>query len=686
MFDPIKVSQNIKDEFVSYIATTFHIADRDYAKALLHELSQTNRLAKGPYLDITDSFATGASIAELIEQNEVSLLFNELEKDIPEGEREIKLQRSLYLHQEKAIRKVNCNRNLVVTTGTGSGKTECFLLPIINHLLREKERETLDSGVRAILIYPMNALANDQMKRLRAIFQSYADITFGVYNSSTEETDKEGKRRYGEIFKTFNGTALSPLPNEVISRSTMRSNPPHILITNYAMLEYMLLRPKDDIVFTGAKLRFLVLDEAHVYRGATGMETSFLLRRLKARIADSAKVIHILTSATLGGKDADADIVRFAGTLCDAEFKPEDIIRSQTIMPQMPDKSYDYPVELFAELSNPNDSLNNILNKYHVSYDAAEKENEILYDVVLSSNLYKILRNHARKPLTVSELTKSMSKDISITEETVVNLINVAAKAEKNKTFLLKARYHMFIRALEGSYITVGDDKQLSLMRSRYTADGKRRMFEAVVCDDCGRIGIVGNIKNDYLEFADNRYDNDIEMFFIVDQGERWDAVEDDENEAEDSIGENDFLLCNKCGKILHISQVENSMCDCKDNVIVRVRQTEVKGKREEHRCPVCQKGQMRMFYLGYDAATAVLATELFEQLPEHEKVLRIDTKSNIAQNDNIFATGIATNIKSIPQEEKSRQFLSFSDSRSEAAYFACYSPSSRHLSYLRKE
>ena len=678
MFDPIKVSQNIKEEFVSYIATTFHVADRDYAKALTNELLQTNRLAKGPYLDITDSFATGASIAELIEQKEVSPLFKELEIDVPEGEREIKLQRSLYLHQEQAIRKANFERNLVVTTGTGSGKTECFLLPIINHLLREKEHDTLDSGVRAILIYPMNALANDQMKRLRAIFKNYTSITFGVYNSSTKETDEEGKRRYGEIFKID-----KPLPNEIISRNTMRTNPPHILITNYAMLEYMLLRPKDDIVFTGAKLRFLVLDEAHVYRGATGMETSFLLRRLKARIADSSKVIHILTSATLGGKDADADIVRFAHTLCDAEFKSEDIIRSRTVMPKMPDKSYDYPPELFAELSEPNDSLNNILDKYKISYDSAKKEEQILFDVVLSSTLYRILRKYATIPLTVSELTKLMCKDIPVTEETIVNIINVAAKAEKNKTFLLKARYHMFIRAIEGAYITVDNTKQLSLTRSRYTADGKQRMFEAVVCDDCGRIGIVGNIKNDYLKFANNRFDSNIDMFFLVDQDEQWDTDEDDESESQNSTDENDFLLCNKCGKILHVSQVGKNLCDCADNIRVRVRKTEVKGKREEHRCPVCQKGHMKMFYLGYDAATAVLATELFEQLPEHEKVLKSDTQLQSVQGSNIFASFSASNNKGTTQQ-KARQFLSFSDSRSEAAFFACYM-SIHYKEFLRR-
>ena len=99
----------------------------------------------------------------------------------------------------------------------------------------------------------------------------------------------------------------------------MQRKPPHILVTNYAMLEYMLLRPNDDKVFSGAQLRFLVLDEAHIYRGATGIETSLLLRRLKARISDPTKVLHILTSATLGGK-GQMLILSHLQADCEAEF------------------------------------------------------------------------------------------------------------------------------------------------------------------------------------------------------------------------------------------------------------------------------------------------------------------------------------------------------------------------------
>ena len=218
-------------------------------------------------------------------------------------DREIKLERPLYLHQEQALRKANEGNNLVVTTGTGSGKTECFLIPIVNALLREQEQGTLaDSGVRAIIIYPMNALANDQIKRMRNLLRNYPDITFGLYNGNTKHTQKEALAEYRKIHAKDDNFTKEPLENELISRETMQQTPPHILITNYSMLEYMLLRPKDDKVFSSAKLRYIVLDEAHIYKGTTGMETSMLMRRLRARLKVTDQVQYILTSATLGEK------------------------------------------------------------------------------------------------------------------------------------------------------------------------------------------------------------------------------------------------------------------------------------------------------------------------------------------------------------------------------------------------
>ena len=682
MFDPIKASNNIRDEFISYISTSFHLADREYAKQFVNELRKENSISKGPYLDITDSFESGASITELIESREMSPLFKELEPGVDEGDKEIKLVRGLYKHQEKSIKKINQGKNIVVTTGTGSGKTECFLLPIINELLREKEAGTLNDGVRAILIYPMNALANDQMKRLRLILKQYPEITFGVYNSSTKQEDVEGIVEYGRVFKDDKGRAMKPIKNEAISRKKMQTNPPHILVTNYAMLEYMMLRPNDDLVFSGANLRFLVLDEAHIYKGATGIETSLLLRRLKARLSNSSKVCHILTSATLGGKEADGDIVAFARTLCNADFSVDDIIRSKTIMPELPEVSKDIPFELFKRLSYPDTDLIGILDEFGLTPDSTKSDEEILYDLCVSSTAYKVLRKCATRPMTVHEIASSMRQYLNLNDEDLVNLIHVAAKAEKNKTALIKARYHMFVRALEGAYITLNKNKKLYLTRKSYAEiDGDSwRVFEAAICDDCGRIGIAGKIINDRLESVSNSRDDGMEVYLLKNHGEEIDLDEEDDELG--MIGKDDYLICAKCGEIHHESQRIEFSCNHGAENLVKIRKAERKGVRDENRCPCCNLGNMKLFYIGYNAATAVLGTELFEQLPEMEEKLERKKQTDVPTN-NIFALAFAPKNK-VEIIKKKRQFLTFSDSRSEAAFYACYM-TSFYKEFLRR-
>jgi ATP-dependent helicase YprA (DUF1998 family) len=144
--------------------------------------------------------------------------------------------------------------------------------------MREQETNTLDNGVRAIFIYPMNALANDQIKGLREILMTYPKITFGVYNGGTEHKEADAIKLYEAMYANEKHPELKRrLPNEMLSRDEMKKRPPHILFTNYAMLEHMLFRPGDDVLFSRSNFRFVVLDEAHVYAGATGIETALLL-------------------------------------------------------------------------------------------------------------------------------------------------------------------------------------------------------------------------------------------------------------------------------------------------------------------------------------------------------------------------------------------------------------------------
>ena len=659
MFNPVLASENIKNEFIGYVSTFFHISDREYAIKFKEALCKNGVITKGPYLDINHSYKTGKSLEQLIQDKEASPLFRSLEGNIPDKDKELQVNRGLYIHQEKALLKTNQGKSLIVTTGTGSGKTECFMIPIIQHLLTEKSNGTLSPGVRAILIYPMNALANDQMKRLRELFRRCPDITFGVYNSSTKYDEESGIEAYGKIFKDQNGNPKSPLPNEVISRNRMQDQPPHILITNYAMLEYMMLRPEDDAVFTGAKLRFLVLDEAHIYRGTTGMETALLLKRLKARISNPKEVIHILTSATLGGEEANEDIVQFARTLCDAEFRQEDIIRSVPLIPSFDNEAVDVKLELFAALANPEKPLNDILEDFGMSIPTGIKDEEFLYDLCISSSIYRAIRCITEKPMTIQEITNALDKKYGIQSQDVVNVIHVASKAVKNNSALIKARYHMFVKALEGAFITIGRQKHIILNRNTsIKLNGEEwKVFECAVCDDCGRIAIVGHTRNGKIEFADDREN---EEFYLLSDDEFSEDIEEDKYK---------HFLCAKCGSIIHMNDEPICQCGSEHSVLVRKVKIEEKDKeREGVKCPICPRGMFKRFYLGHSAATAVLGTSLFEELPESEKVLK-SIQSSEDEEDSLF--GFDQSTPQVEISKSKRQFLAFSDSRSDAAFFA---------------
>jgi len=175
----------------------------------------------------------------------------------------------LYVHQEEAIRHILAGETTVLATGTGSGKTEAFLIPILDHCLKHP-----GPGVKALIIYPMNALANDQVRRIQeivGILTSEQPITFGLFVGSVEEA----------------------------KRNAIRQNPPDILITNYVMLDWMLTRSKDQPIFADSSdsLRYIVLDEIHTYRGNKATHLKYLLTRLKTRL--TGPVVQIGTSATL---------------------------------------------------------------------------------------------------------------------------------------------------------------------------------------------------------------------------------------------------------------------------------------------------------------------------------------------------------------------------------------------------
>src|SRR5262249_24381313 len=159
----VSTSEEIKATYRRYRSSLLAVRNPKIDAALREAIDGTDMLDRGPYLEATPPYAPGKSLQELISEGVLADGFTDLESDA------LPLSRPLYMHQEQSIRKAAAGRNTMVVSGTGSGKTESFLIPIFDSLVRERQRGELGPGVRGLLLYPMNALANDQMKRLRQL-------------------------------------------------------------------------------------------------------------------------------------------------------------------------------------------------------------------------------------------------------------------------------------------------------------------------------------------------------------------------------------------------------------------------------------------------------------------------------------------------------------------------------------
>ena len=690
--DPLQATIAIERRYMDYLETTFSLNDTRLQKELMAELKQPGRFVKGPILEATPPFLTASSLQDLIDEGLFSKEFIELKTD------DLPLERELYKHQEVAIRKLIMERrNIVVATGTGSGKTEAFLLPILNHLFRQRENGELGPGVRALLLYPMNALANDQLKRLRRLLKNYPAITFGSYTGETEEWENDARQK----FQLANPSELI-LPNELLSREKMRQGPPHILLTNYAMLEYLLLRPQDNAFFDGPfahNWRFIVIDEAHTYSGAKGIEIAMLLRRLKERVVKSKPraIQCVATSATLGGKEKDfGQVAEFATNLFGEPFiykehapDEQDVIAGVTKRLAIAEKSWGKPhPNLYLDwqqlVQNEGATISLLTNRCQGSgvpekiiqkamAQSGGKWRRFIYGVLSGDQRVLTLQTMLEKsPCYLANAAQHLFGEAG--ERYLVALVYLANKARLTEADLplLPARYHVFIRALEGGFCTLVPEKHLFLERKKQMeVDGnKYAVFETAVCRQCSSLYLVGEIvENNILKQPGNRFyedRNQLKYFLVLGDGN---ILPDNEDEivasGEEYPSGEIYKICARCGVIFPENYV-SSPCSCGQEHLVRV--VAVKSKAGNvHKCPACGRcitigSVVRRFLLGAEAVTSVLGTALYQQLPEKKE----KTQDQIV-NDPWASPSHGQ------YEKDKRQLLVFSDSRQDAAFFATY-------------
>jgi hypothetical protein len=471
------------------------------------------QFVKGPYVETLPDFQKGRSLAELCDEVILQPQWRAFAENAPSV-----WTRKLHAHQDDAIQR---SENYLVATGTGSGKTESFLYPLINDILSQGELGK--PGVRAILVYPLNALANDQLSRIaKLLFKDLGDpgITLGRYTGQVKSRATRAEeitrlRASSSFAETFGDDADVP-DNWLLSRSEMRANPPHILITNYAMLEHILLLPTNRQLLVGAHLHRIVLDEIHTYAGAQAIEVAFLLRRLKEHLNLPDGLLRCVgTSASLnpGRKDELAD---FASRLLGEHFDGERSVITSARMAHPRLRSTTLPSGLTpdrwadagrlaeaARTASQNDTPMSVddwnfeaelLNLPELRLDEAPTIGDALIERLADfDEVHAIARRLEGGAVAIEALAGDVfPRAGSDAVPALIGLISVgvlAISSDSSVFPLLPARYHLISRAPDRTGITLkagaADNLGEVVVGSEKGSDDSPA-YELFVCRNCG--------------------------------------------------------------------------------------------------------------------------------------------------------------------------------------------------------
>jgi hypothetical protein len=573
-----------------YIEATYHISHPELVKQRRELLDREGIISQRAFVESTPKYRKGAKYAD-IEGLDPAIASAFAVVSQEDSRFDPALPRLIfdppYDHQREAVeRSLVDSHDLVVMTGTGSGKTESFLLPILGKLALEAAHKPQvfkgQSAMRALVLYPMNALVNDQLGRMRLLFadprlvtwfreKAGRPIRFARYTSRTlypgvrtakkdtvrlkpisdyyvskigrtEDADliKELKVRgkwpakpdlakwYGDKnsrWTNAEGEFLRcitlPSDSELVTRHEVQRATPDVLITNYSMLEYMLMRPLERPVFDQTREwltknpheRFLiVLDEAHLYRGAGGTEVALLIRRFRTRLGIPPERLQVIcTSASFSNPDSART---FGAQLTGKQAKPFKAIRGtlDERSPATPAFASDanllanFDLEAyFAADDEPSriEVCRDLIHARGVRVVGGESLGKLLFDALAGFGPLNLLINHTMKrALTLRELQAlvfpGVEERVASRAATVLMTLASAARPSASEPGLLPCRIHAFFRGLPGLWICLDSNcSELPLDQrggpaGKLFAQPRERcgcgavVLELFTCRDCG--------------------------------------------------------------------------------------------------------------------------------------------------------------------------------------------------------
>lgn len=507
--DVFELRKRLTGDYAEYASSFIQINDERISHTVKENLDE-GVFWPDPLIQLNPRFEQGGTVRELVREG---LLHPNCEHIFVQHKNDGNRAQTLrfHRHQRDAIEIAQQGHNYVLTTGTGSGKSLAYIVPIVDHVLRRGQGK----GIQAIIVYPMNALVNSQYDELgKFLLDGYTDkapVTFARYTGQENDSDRQSIIR----------------------------NPPDILLTNYVMLELIMTRPRERQLIEQAKgLRFLVLDELHTYRGRQGADVALLVRRVRNRLeTKEQRLLFVGTSATLASEgsfdEQRAQVAEVASKIFGSTVDPVHVI-AETLR-RTTDEHYDAS-QLSAEVVKGEDLI-------------APRDYQAFVEHPLSSWIettfgiqYKEGRLVRQTPRSIASAANELSSITGIPKETCTQVIQnwllagyhgQPAPDTGQKPFAF--RLHQFISPADTVYASIEPETERYItINGQHFVPGHRDkvLFPLCFCRECGQEYYTVRLATDEQhdtrrilprDFSDRLPDDDSEAGYLyIDTNNPW--------------------------------------------------------------------------------------------------------------------------------------------------------------------
>lgn len=620
---PALLAQDVAKSLREFIVTGFETDTWPFAgkfEQLVNSQNEGEAFIKGPYVSISLPFAKPSD-----------------HNDYFSG---FRTEHSPFVHQQQAWQQLRSDaspKSTIVATGTGSGKTECFLYPLLDHCQRHTR-----PGIKAIVIYPMNALAGDQAKRFASVIHATptlkGKVRVGLFIGGAEVTDQK----------------LMGAEQVITCKKTLRKNPPDILLTNYKMLDYLLMRPKDQALWQHNDpdtLKYLVVDELHTFDGAQGSDLAMLIRRLKARLqVETNSLVCVGTSATLGSEAQRDELADYASNIFDTHFDRNSMIGESREGHEQFLDMIEYM--LLDPAFTPNAlrvdhyaSLNAYLiaqvrlffgDEWQLEPESSESRQELGRKLRKHPLLHNLLKLSRHGPITLNDLLPALHKQLpaqlkEYASEVLVSLLSLVSHARGERypgEPFVTVRLQLWARELRRIVARVGDDTPQNPVHLQFSDDLKARAINeehgeiylpTVQCNEChttawlttvepGESVIEQDLRKIYTRFFSS--DKQVRVFLPLKHA-------DCRPPAKGQVKH----LCAYCGHL----QAHGGTChSCQEQKLVMVFESDLNKSvrrggiptfESQRMCPVCPVCQASSSLILFGARAASLSAVTVHQL-----------------------------------------------------------------------